>query len=156
MFELANYLVGIYKVNDCTDSCTLLNHPPQLPTSTSTQQSRMPAFSQLAGGTIAQDTIMMAENEENHLPESQPQPTQMSQDVCGRETTFAPPIDSTGINETQPPPRPSQELLLQGRDTTFAPPMESTAIAPSAAPRNLTPDRSLQSPRPSTPPTINT
>jgi structural maintenance of chromosome 4 len=28
MFELSDFLVGIYKVNDCTNSVTIENHPP--------------------------------------------------------------------------------------------------------------------------------
>lgn len=31
MFELADYLTGIYKVDDCTDSLTIPNVPPKLP-----------------------------------------------------------------------------------------------------------------------------
>ncbi|KAH8308273.1 hypothetical protein KR059_009767 [Drosophila kikkawai] len=137
MFELANYLVGIYKVNDCTDSCTLVNTPPQLPAST--QQSRM------LGGNNTQDSFMITESEDNHQLESQQASQQLTQ--AGRETTFAPPMDSTGINDTPAPPRPSQEPVPQGRDTTFAPPMESTAIE--------TPNVTLQNPAHSSPPTIN-
>ncbi|KAH8362632.1 hypothetical protein KR200_002539 [Drosophila serrata] len=151
MFELANYLVGIYKVNDCTDSCTLLNHPPQLPSGT--QHSRM------LSTTNSQDSLIMPENDENQLPESQPRPSQplsqSSQPIPGRETTFAPPLDSTGINDTQAPPRPSQEQIQQGRETTFAPPMESTAIEATAKTSEAL-NISLQTPPPNSPPTINT
>ncbi|KAH8413188.1 hypothetical protein KR009_008686 [Drosophila setifemur] len=152
MFELANYLVGIYKVSDCTDSITLLNNPPQLPS----PQHRMPV-SQMLSGTLAQDSTMMPQNEQSLFPDTQAMPAPPTQPTIqpGRETTFAPTIDSTGINDTQALPRPSDQVP-QGRETTFAPPMESTKLPEAIQAANvtgrLTTDVSLQSPPNSPPP----
>lgn len=30
MFELSDYLIGIYKVNDCTDTVCIRNDPPEI------------------------------------------------------------------------------------------------------------------------------
>ncbi|KAI8041998.1 hypothetical protein M5D96_003298, partial [Drosophila gunungcola] len=106
MFELANYLVGIYKVSDCTSSCTVRNHPPDL----ASKQATRP-HSQYAGGTVAQDQTLLPVNNENQSPDSQARPTaretirpsepgsQTSRQL-GRETTFAPTIESTGRGTT--------------------------------------------------------
>ncbi|KAH8328703.1 hypothetical protein KR067_013553 [Drosophila pandora] len=147
MFELANYLVGIYKVSDCTDSITLLNHPPQL----ATQQPTMPC-NQTLGDTLR------PENEKDKEQESQARPSEVEnppeKETGGRETTFAPPMDSTGINETQTQPRPTKSVG-PGRETTFLPPVESTAIEDSTPTPRPSVDISLQSP-PSSPDPVQT
>lgn len=40
MFELSDYLVGIYKVTDCTNSVTIQNDPPKFHHSSTQQQSQ--------------------------------------------------------------------------------------------------------------------
>ncbi|XP_037708977.1 structural maintenance of chromosomes protein 4 [Drosophila subpulchrella] len=137
MFELANFLVGIYKVSDCTDSITMLNYPPALPT-----QQPVIANSQYVGGTIEQDVTIQPD-------ESQTQDTQATaseqivsliNQLGGRETTFAPPLESTG------------------RDTTFAQTVERAVIAEAIQQTNatgrITTDVSLDSP-PCSPPLVN-
>lgn len=148
MFELANYLVGIYKVSDCTDSITLLNHPPQLATQQPTVASN-----------VTLDDTLRPENDEDKEPESQARPSEVEnppeKETGGRETTFAPPMDSTGINETQTQPRPTTTSLGPGRETTFLPPVESTAIDAATPTPRPSVDISLQSP-PSSPDPVQT
>lgn len=42
MFELANHLVGIYKVFDCTDSVTIVNVVPEMPQTLQPTQEAAP------------------------------------------------------------------------------------------------------------------
>ncbi|XP_017134190.1 structural maintenance of chromosomes protein 4 [Drosophila elegans] len=124
MFELANYLVGIYKVSDCTSSCTVRNHPPDL----ASKQATHP-HSQYAGETVARDQTLPPVNNENQSPDSQARPleqvTNMAKQV-GRETTFAPPLESTARETIRPSEPGGQTSRQQGRETTFAPTIEST------------------------------
>ncbi|XP_030555676.1 structural maintenance of chromosomes protein 4 [Drosophila novamexicana] len=96
MFELSNYLVGIYKVDDCTDSVTLVNHPPDpLPPPT---QPRIPV-------TQMEDVTLRpaAPNGELEATQQQLEATQqqlqaeIESRMCGRDTTFAPRLESTAI-----------------------------------------------------------
>ncbi|XP_034666662.1 structural maintenance of chromosomes protein 4 [Drosophila subobscura] len=119
MFELANHLVGIYKVNDCTQNITMLNKPPQLP-------EQPPRMACTMGATIAsnlnaeenttcmENTIIprTSSNVENPLQEEQPQERQLSTVGPGRDTTFAPPIESTAMSQA------IQEANATGRLTT--------------------------------------
>ncbi|KAL9928219.1 structural maintenance of chromosomes 4-like protein gluon isoform 1-T1 [Glossina fuscipes fuscipes] len=69
MFELSDYLVGIYKVRDCTESICLMNVPPELPADVDCtqqqQQSQMPMQSQPAhlSPTINMQTRNLETNE---------------------------------------------------------------------------------------------
>ncbi|XP_052852418.1 structural maintenance of chromosomes protein 4 [Drosophila gunungcola] len=124
MFELANYLVGIYKVSDCTSSCTVRNHPPDL----ASKQATRP-HSQYAGGTVAQDQTLLPVNNENQSPDSQARPSEQVTHMgkqLGRETTFAPPLESTARETIRPSEPGSQTSRQLGRETTFAPTIEST------------------------------
>ncbi|ALC39462.1 glu, partial [Drosophila busckii] len=89
MFELSNYLVGIYKVADCTESITLRNKPPeQLPPSGCTQQN------------INRTTTQEPTNNNTHIEESEKDnelPTQTQ--TVHRDTTFAPPLESTALSQ---------------------------------------------------------
>ncbi|XP_017857516.1 PREDICTED: structural maintenance of chromosomes protein 4 [Drosophila arizonae] len=106
MFELSNYLVGIFKVDDCTDSVTLVNHPPDpLPPPT---QSRLTASQQQIdvsletsqNGELANESEQPEQQSQSEPPEQLP-PTQPDLSrACGRDTTFAPTLESTVI--TQP------------------------------------------------------
>ncbi|KAH8269369.1 hypothetical protein KR018_008395, partial [Drosophila ironensis] len=122
MFELANHLVGIYKVSDCTESITVHNHPPQLPP----QQPRITASQSMSDKTLLSNDTLAPENDEKREPQSPENQRYLEAEtqVAGRETTFAPPLESTGINDTQAL-RPSEPV---GRETTFLPPSESTSI----------------------------
>ncbi|KMY90563.1 structural maintenance of chromosomes protein 4 [Drosophila simulans] len=140
MFELANFLVGIYKVSDCTDSITMLNYPPTLPT-----QSPVVANSQYVGGTIEGDNTIAGENQDDtpRAEESQAPPSEQIVRLIGelgRDTTFAPPLESTA------------------RDTILAQNVEQAATEvaaqPSDATGKVTTDVSLASP-PSSPPMLN-
>ncbi|KAH8409526.1 hypothetical protein KR222_007722, partial [Zaprionus bogoriensis] len=84
MFELSNQLVGIYKVDDCTDSITLVNQPPPSlpPAATVTASQRVTFAPSLQDATL---------NGEQTLMESQ-ETTQLRP---GRDTTFAPALEST-------------------------------------------------------------
>lgn len=100
MFELSNYLVGIYKVDDCTDSITLVNHPPP-PLPLPSQPQRLD-FTQSNGG--GDNTLVMQQETQGEPSEPQPPPTQqrMSAEMsrlCGRETTFAPRLESTVLSQ---------------------------------------------------------
>ncbi|XP_022233745.2 structural maintenance of chromosomes protein 4 [Drosophila obscura] len=146
MFELANHLVGIYKVNDCTDTITVLNVPPQLPEQPPRMIGTMSATiaSQMMPDTMATENTISPDNT-----------------IVPATNTMAPEND-----ENQSPEIPQQQQQQQlevskvgaGRDTTFAPPMESTAISQAIQAANatcrLTTDMSLQSP-PSSPPPAN-
>ncbi|SPP82285.1 structural maintenance of chromosomes protein 4 [Drosophila guanche] len=119
MFELANHLVGIYKVNDCTQNITMLNKPPQLP-------EQPPRMACTMGATIAsnlnaeenttcmENTIIPRTNSniENPLEEEQQQEKQLSTVGPGRDTTFAPPVESTAMSQA------IQEANATGRLTT--------------------------------------
>ncbi|XP_023033917.2 structural maintenance of chromosomes protein 4 isoform X2 [Drosophila willistoni] len=135
MFELANHLVGIYKVDDCTDSVTVLNHPPQLPT----QQPRVNTLD----ATASMETSTEKQPEEEAQPPTQVTgrdttfaPSTESTQVAGRDTTFAPPTESTSKESTLFAP-PSQSTEEPGRNTTFAPPTESTALPQAIEQDNL-------------------
>ncbi|BFF94349.1 structural maintenance of chromosomes protein 4 [Drosophila madeirensis] len=119
MFELANHLVGIYKVNDCTQNITMLNKPPQLP-------EQPPRMACTMGATIAsnlnaeenttcmENTIIPRTNSnvEHPLQEEQQQEQQLSTVGPGRDTTFAPPVESTAMSQA------IQEANATGRSTT--------------------------------------
>lgn len=95
MFELSNYLVGIYKVEDCTDSLTLVNHPPPpLPPASQTQRV---TFTQSPDATVANGEITA-----NRLQETQVDPQRMITEIsrlCSRDTTFAPNLESTVLSQ---------------------------------------------------------
>lgn len=112
MFELSNYLVGIYKVDDCTDSVTLVNHPPDaLPPATQPHIS----LTQPADETM-RPTIN---------GESQPQPlrpTDNFRSVGGAEATFAPHLESTALS-----------LAVEEASESIVSPMPSQQISTAAA-----------------------
>lgn len=139
MFELANFLVGIYKVSDCTDSITMLNYPPTLPT-----QSPVVANSQYVGGTIEGDNTIAAENQDD-TPTKKSQSPPSEQIVrliseLGRDTKFAPPLEST-VRDT---------ILAQNLKQAAT----EVAAQPSDATGRVTTDVSLASP-PSSPAILN-
>lgn len=101
MFELSNYLVGIYKVDDCTDSITLVNHPP--PPLPPPSQLQPTDFNQSNGE--GDNTLVMQQETQAEPSEPEPEPPtqqRMSAEVsrlCGRETTFAPNLESTVLSQ---------------------------------------------------------
>lgn len=96
MFELSNYLVGIYKVDDCTDSITLVNHPPPpLPPSSQTQRV---GFTQSPDATLVNGEITVRQQEETQVEPQQHMIAEISR-LCGRETTFAPNLESTVLSQ---------------------------------------------------------
>ncbi|KAH8377378.1 hypothetical protein KR093_005173, partial [Drosophila rubida] len=103
MFELSNYLVGIYKVDDCTDSVTLVNHPPeQMPPATQPPATQSPAMQSPAtqpplvvGKPTSEDTVHITINGENPAQELLSEISRL----CGRDTTFAPPLESTVLSQ---------------------------------------------------------
>lgn len=109
MFELANYLVGIYKVDDCTESITLVNyqHDP-LPAAT---QPRIPLTQ-----PSVDDTMRPTINGEN-LSQIIPRPT-----VSGEDDTMRPTICEENLSQQIPRP------TVFGEDT-FMPELQSTALS---------------------------
>lgn len=95
MFELSNYLVGIYKVDDCTDSITLVNHPPP-PLPPPSQPQRMD-FTQSNGG--GDNTLVMQQETQAEPSETQQRMSAEMSRLCGRETTFAPNLESTVFSQ---------------------------------------------------------
>lgn len=96
-------MVGIFKVDDCTDSVTLVNHPPDpLPPPT---QSRLTASQQ-------QIDVSLETSQNGELANESEQPEQQSQ---------------SEPSEQLPPAQPDLSSAC-GRDTTFAPTLESTVI----------------------------
>ncbi|KAH8263252.1 hypothetical protein KR044_006476, partial [Drosophila immigrans] len=87
MFELSNYLVGIYKVDDCTDSVTLVNHPPE-PMPPATQPHLM------VTQPPSEDSVRITINGENQTQMQKQLISEFSR-LCGRDTTFAPTVEST-------------------------------------------------------------
>ncbi|XP_017152259.1 structural maintenance of chromosomes protein 4 [Drosophila miranda] len=141
MFELANHLVGIYKVNDCTDTITILNVPPQLP-------EQPPRMTCTMGGSIA-STMLPDAIANIMLPDTIAENTLAHQD--NTIDTMAPENDEKRSPETRPQQQHLEVATVgSGRDTTFAPPMESTAIPQAIQVANTTTEMSLQSP-PSSP-----
>lgn len=127
MFELSNYLVGIFKVDDCTDSVTLVNHPPDpLPPST---QSHVTTSQQI---DLTLDTAQNGEEKESEQTEQSDQlpPLQSEQlsvmhsdlsRACGRDTTFAPPLESTVI--TQPVQQELSEVVASPSELSIQSPL---------------------------------
>ncbi|XP_034472358.1 structural maintenance of chromosomes protein 4 isoform X2 [Drosophila innubila] len=115
MFELSNYLVGIYKVDDCTDSITLVNHPPDaLPPAT---QSR------IAVNQTQDETMRPTINGDSQSQPINQRPTENFRSVGGAEATFAPQLESTAVNQiveetselsVSSMPSPSQQLFQAG------------------------------------------
>ncbi|XP_075152440.1 structural maintenance of chromosomes 4-like protein gluon [Haematobia irritans] len=153
MFELADYLVGIYKVKDCTDSVCIQNEPPQMPDSIHTQTQTQHLHSQPAHiiPSTANNSLMDSTTTVQTLTEQQP----MEQDaittvLAGKSVS----LDDT-IDEQQPAPplgiqhtdanennqdenyQPSSKLSLLSttrstlsttQNLTFLPQIESTAL----------------------------
>ncbi|XP_054744816.1 structural maintenance of chromosomes protein 4 [Anastrepha obliqua] len=108
MFELSDYIVGIYKVKDCTDSVTIKNVPPPLPLSqmqtqlpTQTTSDTNSLFDQLKKKIPASQGIPLTPLEEDseNAPPSQDRETLFMPLTQGRETTFAPPCESTALSQ---------------------------------------------------------
>uniref|UniRef100_A0A0A1XAR8 Structural maintenance of chromosomes protein n=1 Tax=Zeugodacus cucurbitae TaxID=28588 RepID=A0A0A1XAR8_ZEUCU len=106
MFELSDYIVGIYKVKDCTDSVTIKNVPPPLPlTQIQTQSQSLPI-------------------DKNSLFDKLKEKVSESQDIA---------LTPAEENSENAPPLHNRDTLFvpnsQGRDTTFEPNCESTALS---------------------------
>ncbi|EDW04011.1 structural maintenance of chromosomes protein 4 isoform X2 [Drosophila grimshawi] len=84
MFELSNYLVGIYKINDCTDSCTILNYPINL---------LLPSASQLRKTSIMPKDMMIGTCLNGDIQ------TFLTQHMELSRLIFAPPLDSTAMSK---------------------------------------------------------
>lgn len=105
MFELSDYIVGIYKVKDCTDSVTIKNVPPPLPFQMQTQ-----ALTQMI--------------DKNSLFDKLKEIVSDSQEIA------LTPVEED--SENAPPLLNCETLFVanaQGRDTTFEPNCESTALS---------------------------
>lgn len=103
MFELSDYIVGIYKVKDCTDSVTIKNVPPPLPVAQMQTQTQPQPI------------------DKNYLFDKFKKKVSYSQDMALTQTEE----DS----ENAPP---SQTLFIpdsEGRGTIFEPNCESTALS---------------------------
>lgn len=101
MFELSNYLVGIYKVDDCTDSITLVNHPPP-PLPPPSQLQRLDFTDSNGGGDHTLVTLQQTQVEPSEPQPPPPTQQRMSAEMsrlCGRETTFAPSLESTVLSQ---------------------------------------------------------
>lgn len=93
MFELADYLTGIYKVDDCTDSLTIENVPPNSIDTTSSQQT-------IASSQATQPT-------QNPIVEPTSPPNGISELNLSRRETTGDIGGGNDINGTSPPSNPN-------------------------------------------------
>ncbi|XP_030379225.1 structural maintenance of chromosomes protein 4 [Scaptodrosophila lebanonensis] len=112
MFELSNYIVGIYKVNDCTQSITMRNYQVEQPQSqlpqTQLSVSQLPSYqfpltqqllsSQLPQSSAATSVFQNTLVQEDMLSSQTTFETETSSTTCGRELTFAPTLESTVVS----------------------------------------------------------
>ncbi|XP_031641184.1 structural maintenance of chromosomes protein 4 [Contarinia nasturtii] len=82
MFELADYLTGIYKIDDCTDAITIENAVPPLPIPSGSQAIPSSQFSTIDSAVPSQSMFMS----QNTL-QSQQKPEQSSASFSGNDTT---------------------------------------------------------------------
>uniref|UniRef100_A0A0K8WDU8 Structural maintenance of chromosomes protein n=1 Tax=Bactrocera latifrons TaxID=174628 RepID=A0A0K8WDU8_BACLA len=107
MFELSDYIVGIYKVKDCTDSVTIKNVPPPLPlTQTQTQaptqmSDKNSLFDKLKekGSDSQVMALTQVEEDSENAPPSQNRETLFDSNLQERDTTFEPNYESTALSQ---------------------------------------------------------
>lgn len=126
MFELSDYLVGIYKVKDCTDSVCIQNVPPKMPL-TETQQHQQ-----------TQSQTQMMHSQPAHLHEvildttntNMAQPSQLLVEKCvslNDSIDTSPPhppaaaADPASINVQLATPPPQQQLEQQNNEENCIP-----------------------------------
>ncbi|XP_061390983.1 structural maintenance of chromosomes protein 4 [Musca vetustissima] len=156
MFELSDYLVGIYKVKDCTDSVCIQNEPPKMPEHTQTQATQhMPSQPAhlMHSMVVGADTTLNPLNQTNQAPptpmETQEQPPTQSV-LAGKSVSLDDSIDElpatsgggggvrTGNDENS---RPTRSTFTSSQNMTFLPQIESTAL--SATQLDLTQSQSM-------------
>lgn len=88
MFELSDYLVGIYKVTDCTNSVTMKNDAPKFHYASTQQRSQSffnPNLSLQSDPGVDQslpkddkskseDTLQQSDSQKEHVEENVPEP----------------------------------------------------------------------------------
>lgn len=144
MFELSDYLVGIYKVKDCTDSVCIQNEPPKMPLMETQQHHQTQNQTQILHSQPAHLHVQTA-NITNRTVVGASQ-VLADKSVSLNDTIESPPPDSANKNVGLPHneqeniknshvselPRPSSNL-------TFAPQIESTGIRCSQLPNETRP-----------------
>lgn len=143
MFELSDYLVGIYKVKDCTDSVCIQNEPPKMPLIES-QQLQNQTQTQILHSQPAHIHVVPTAGVSDMTA------TQPSQILADKSVSLNDSIDSSPPPETaannDAPPSSQQEnnencasvatVLSHSapqacNKSTFAPQGESTAVTSS-------------------------
>uniref|UniRef100_A0A1A9X0Q7 Structural maintenance of chromosomes protein n=1 Tax=Glossina brevipalpis TaxID=37001 RepID=A0A1A9X0Q7_9MUSC len=124
MFELSDYLVGIYKVRDCTDSICLKNVPPELPAEVecTQQQQTQPQMQMQSQMTTQPQTVHMSPTINTQTSNVEANESSHSLDI--RETNERPELPSTqNENNTD------ANCNLNSINLTFVPQIESTGIS---------------------------
>ncbi|XP_065081267.1 structural maintenance of chromosomes protein 4 [Ochlerotatus camptorhynchus] len=86
MFELSDYLVGIYKVTDCTNSVTMKNDPPKYHYASTQQRSQSffnpnlslqsdPGTDQSLPKATTEDTVQQCDSQNENVESNVPEPT---------------------------------------------------------------------------------
>lgn len=144
MFELSDYLVGIYKVKDCTDSVCIQNEPPKIPLM-DTQQNQNQTQTQIMHSQSPQ--IQFPVVEVPNIAESTASPTLDDKSVSLNNSIVITPTSSAAKenidNNEQESNENRQTLTTEiqhearaSNNLTFAPQGESTGL-----PSELTADK---------------
>uniref|UniRef100_A0A1I8P3Q0 Structural maintenance of chromosomes protein n=1 Tax=Stomoxys calcitrans TaxID=35570 RepID=A0A1I8P3Q0_STOCA len=184
MFELSDYLVGIYKVKDCTDSVCIKNEPPKMPetqmqtqTQTSQHMQSQPAHllpsmenNSILSTTLAQSQPLQ-QQEQQHLQSSVLTQKSVSLDDTVDESMeaatqgqhAAKPLSDNNKQHEDYHAMSKVSLLSTTRSTlsttqnfTFMPQIESTALTESQLNITQNPQLSTSNAQPTTPQTTAT
>lgn len=92
MFELADYLVGIYKVEDCTQSLTIENFDKQMVLGNDDKETEKENISEnlLTSPSVSKTSLVLGENQSQAMETDENEVSQLSEIV------------------TSPPSQPSQ------------------------------------------------
>lgn len=168
MFELSDYLVGIYKVKDCTDSVCIQNEPPKMPDTQMQTQTQATQHLQSQPAHLMTSVMNGPDMDSTMQPPPPPGPVQPTQHqleppsvLAGKsvslddsieeplppEPTTSAPVANKNNDENQ---RPSSILTalsttrstFASQNMTFMPQIESTALSESQF--NITQTQSQQ------------
>lgn len=157
MFELSDYLVGIYKVKDCTDSVCIQNEPPKMPDTQMQTQTQATQHLQSQPAHLMTSVMNGPDMDSTMQPPPPPGPVQPTQHqleppsvLAGKsvslddsieeplppEPTTSAPVANKNNDENQ---RPSSILTalsttrstFASQNMTFMPQIESTALSES-------------------------
>ncbi|XP_037817646.1 structural maintenance of chromosomes protein 4 [Lucilia sericata] len=142
MFELSDYLVGIYKVKDCTDSVCIQNEPPKMPLM-ETQQLQNQTQTQALHSQPAHMLVGTAADLSN-LTAVQPSQALADKSVSLNDSIDASPPPSASAQKAIPSSQQennensesaanvlSQSAPRPSNNSTFAPQGESTGVTSS-------------------------